>query len=183
MHFLQWRTYEQIAKRAFCQARKIAAGSWLALTTCAPPPPASALQAEQRVREAAAELCECDCGTVMFIPTFETEYAHAIVMTNVTVIEYNPSFVENLCETCKVGLLGHEYGHHLSHPSLWATTKEAELEADRISGCMLRLRGMDPTDWMSVMLTFGWEETETHPNGPTRANAIREGWEACGVVE
>lgn len=184
MYILQQRKNEQGPKRAIQQVRSFAQRSWLALALacCQPPEPLTALKAEQWVREAVAEICECDCGTVIFMPTYEIEFADAVVMPNVTAIRYNPSFADGLCESCLVGMFGHEYGHHFSLGRL-PDRKEAELAADKFSGCILRIRGMDPTDWMATLLTIGWEETDTHPSGPDRANAVRTGWEECDVVE
>ena len=101
-------------------------------------------------------------------------------------IEYNPSEFAELAlkgrqETIAT-ILGHEMGHVIMAMECGSCTvpKMAELDADRMGGCLLATAGGSEADAEAAASYFGeFVESDTHPNGSVREIAVLAGFQQC----
>ena len=113
------------------------------------------------------------------------DYAQAVVDNGgrTRLILYNPTWMDGLSATLgdtwpKVSVLAHEIGHHLQfHMHADFANHEAELQADKFSGHILRKLGASLEQALLPMAYIGEVlETDTHPRRSLRIAAITQGW-------
>lgn len=106
----------------------------------------------------------------------------------VPVIIYNREFMNGLAEVnpwAPISVLAHEVGHlYLNHPlhqgGETSHQWKFELDADRISGCVMARLGAAETDATAAMETyFTAVGSSSHPRTRLRLRAITEGWQSC----
>jgi len=102
------------------------------------------------------------------------------------VILYNTLFLEKFkadsrTQWAAYSVMAHEIGHHLNGHNFDETDpakrKPMELEADKFSGSALRLLNATLEDAKAGIELFALEgETQTHPLGSARREAVASGW-------
>jgi hypothetical protein len=93
-------------------------------------------------------------------------------------------------EQVLIGVLAHELAHHhYNHAhelrrvvdTRWETRTRHrfELEADRAAGAALARLGLGADEFARVLALLSQRGSPTHPMGPARVQAIREGYQGC----
>ena len=122
----------------------------------------------------------------------DVDYAQAVVDNGgkTRLVLYNPTWMDGLSATLgdtwpKVSVLAHEIGHHLQfHMHADFANHEAELQADKFSGHILRKLGASLEQALLPMAYIGEVlETDTHPRRSLRIAAITQGWREADAGE
>jgi hypothetical protein len=93
-------------------------------------------------------------------------------------------------EQVLIGVLAHELAHHSYNHShelrrvvdtRWETwtRHRLELEADRAAGAALARLRLGADEFARVLALLSQRGSPTHPMGPARVQAIREGYQGC----
>ena len=97
-------------------------------------------------------------------------------------IVYDDQFFNRLHSTypmVPISILAHEVGHLVGQHQENPDSHIRELEADRISGRVLKRFGASPEQAILWQKLFPTESNPSHPNSDQRIQAILEGYHAC----
>ena len=92
------------------------------------------------------------------------------------VVAYDRELSKILGYTGAMGVIGHEVGHHLCGHLHYDSGIREELEADAISGAVMKNAGYSIDDALKMVRIFSMRETVSHPDAASRASAIASGW-------
>jgi hypothetical protein len=106
-------------------------------------------------------------------------------------ILYNPEFIAWINRSTHdnwgtVALLAHEIAHHLNGHTLGksGSRPEIELEADEFAGFVLYKLGATLEQSQKVMYYIATTTaSDTHPDRPSRMEAIRKGWDKAAAAK
>lgn len=109
--------------------------------------------------------------------------AFAAIRSGTRYIVYNSDVLftspSNTVSLLDITVMGHEIGHHTSGVTAVGSTSPhaGELEADMVSGHMLRVIGASREQANAVRKYYPLNPTRTHPGRDDRINAILQGWD------
>jgi hypothetical protein len=134
----------------------------------------------------------CRSLNIQRIYIYQGQLANACATTlsnGTPIISYNPAFL-NFLESknfwAPVSVIAHEVGHHYYAHSSWYGQFEhswsKELKADYVSGYAMFKMGASLYDAQSAFrVMFSWLGSESHPDTPSRMDALTAGYNRASL--